>query len=283
MPERPLPWRGPPEERPALDGVPLPGRRMPLLRAGRPRKRWRWIGCFGPEVMLCAAVARIGPVPVQWWAVWDRESGTLAEHMPRRPGAVSVAGGVRVRDGSVRIDLSVDPGGPRAVETISPHGRQYAWTSKRAGVRMRGTVMVGARRLDVDARGVVDDSAGYHARHTAWRWSAGVGAAESGAAVAWNLVDGLHDAAAASERSVWVDGAPHEVGPVRFEPHLSGLAFAEGGRLGFSAEAARSHAQDLLVVSSRYEQPFGTFAGELPGAGRLACGWGVMEDHEARW
>jgi hypothetical protein len=263
--------------------MPLPGERMPLLRGGRPRKSWRWIGCFGPEVMLCAAVARIGPVPVAWWAVWDRERGVLTERMPRRPGAVTVRDGVRVRDGDARIDLALDPAGAEAVETLSPHGRQYAWTRKRAGVRMRGTVEIAGRRLEVDARGVVDDSAGYHARETAWRWSAGVGETEGGVAVAWNLVAGLHDAPAASERSVWAQGTAREVGPVAFAPGLAGVAFAEGGRLDFRAEAARSHAQHLGLVSSRYEQPFGTFSGELPGAGRLARGWGVMEAHEARW
>jgi hypothetical protein len=34
---------------------------------------------------------------------------------------------------------------------------------------------------------------------------------------------------------------------------------------------------------SEYEQPFGTFAGELPGAGALREGWDVMERHDVRW
>jgi len=25
------------------------------------RKSWTWVGGFGPDVMLCAAVARVGP------------------------------------------------------------------------------------------------------------------------------------------------------------------------------------------------------------------------------
>jgi hypothetical protein len=32
-----------------------------------------------------------------------------------------------------------------------------------------------------------------------------------------------------------------------------------------------------------YEQPFGTFAGELPGAGELREGYGVMERHDVVW
>ena len=34
---------------------------------------------------------------------------------------------------------------------------------------------------------------------------------------------------------------------------------------------------------SRYRQPFGTFAGELPGGLELAEGYGVMEDHDVHW
>jgi hypothetical protein len=50
----------------------------------------------------------------------------------------------------------------------------------------------------------------------------------------------------------------------------------------------RERRENLLVVRSEYRQPFGTFAGELPGfAGQapivLAEGWGVMEQHSALW
>ena len=156
---------------------------------------------------------------------------------------------------------------------------------------VRGTVTVGGRKLAVDAAGLVDEFAGYHARHTPWRWSAGVGLAESGAPVAWNFAEGLHDAAAASEQTVWVGGEPREVGPVRFggrgggntPADLAGVAFAEGGELRFVAEATRTRRESLLLMRSDYVQPFGTFAGELPGAGRLREGWGVRERHDVRW
>jgi hypothetical protein len=234
-------------------------------------------------VMLCAAVARIGPVPLAWWAVWDRGSRTLAESTVRGKGPVRFeAGRVRVDDGPARIDLafSEQPG----VETVSPHGGQYIWTRKQGGIAVRGEVTLAERRHEIDGRGIVDDSAGYHARHTAWLWSAGVGVAASGAEVAWNLVTGVHDAPrGGSERSVWVDGEAHEVGPVTFAPDLSSVAFAEGGELRFTAEATRARRERLVVFSSLYEQPFGTFTGTLPGAGPLRRGWGVMERHDVRW
>ncbi len=264
MPELVSAWRGPGPGRPRL---PLPPGRMPAWRGGRPLKRWTWVGAFGPELMLCAAVARIGPVTSAWWAVWD--GGVLRERTLRR------ASGLLVTPSRVEVpgvmELEVGDGTP--VEVVSPHGAQYIWTRKRGGVRVRGT----AAGLAVDALGLVDESAGYHARRTAWHWSAGVGELESGEPVAWNLVAGLHDDPAASERTVWVAGEPREVGPVAFD----GVAGVAG--LRFTAEATRARRENLLLMASDYVQPFGTFAGELPDAGPLRAGWGVMERHDVRW
>jgi hypothetical protein len=114
-------------------------------------------------------------------------------------------------------------------------------------------------------------------------WSAGVGVDASGTRVAWNLVTGVNDPERGSERTVWLDGVPREVGPVRFGQALDGVEFSGGGELRFSAEATRSRRDNLLVIRSDYEQPFGTFAGALPGGVELREGFGVIERHSARW
>jgi len=240
---------------------------MPPWRGRRPLKRWTWVGAFGPDVMLCAAVAHVGPATSAWWAVWD---GTrLSERTLRRRAGIDVAPS-RVEVPGV---LSLEVGDASEVEVVSPHGAQYAWTRKRGGVRVRGTAL----GREVDAAGLVDESAGYHARRTAWWWSAGVGLLASGESVAWNLVDGVHDAPGASERTVWVDGVPREVGPVAFDG-LRGV-----GGLRFTAAATRARRENLLLVRSDYEAPFGAFAGTVPEAGELREGWGVMERHAAVW
>ncbi len=236
---------------------------MPMLRGTRPLKRWTWVGAFGRDVMLCAAVARIGPLATSWWAVWDGRS--LREETVRRALDVTAA---RVRVPGV-LDLRVEPGA--AVEVVSPHGRQYAWTRKREAL-VHGVAL----GREVEARGLVDESAGYHARKTAWWWSAGAGVAASGEPVTWNLVAGLHDGSP-SERTVWVGGEPHEAGPAAFDG-LRGV-----GGLRFTALASRARRENLVIASSDYEQPFGTFAGELPVAGALNEGFGVMERHDVRW
>ena len=267
------PWRtGDPEPRPA---VATPPGRMPLLQGGRPLKQWHYVGVYGPAVMLCAAVARVGVARLGWWAVWDRTTRTLAEASYHRTGPVRLGPErLTLEDGPVRVELELEPGTP--VETISPHGTQHIWTRK-APVRARGSVVVAERRHEIDAHGLTDESAGYHARRTAWLWSAGVGTVASGEPVAWNLVTGVHDDPSASERTVWVDGVPHHVPPQRFD----GLAAV--GDLRFRAEATRARRENLLLLVSEYEQPFGAFEGELPVAGPLRDAYGVMERHAVRW
>jgi hypothetical protein len=257
---------------------------MRLLRGGRPLKRWRYVAAFADELMLCAATAAVGPGRSSWWAVWDRRRGVLAEHTRTiGPGLVRFGddGRVRVADRGVTIDITIDEGG--GVESVNRHGAQYVWTRKQAGRPFRGRVAMQGRTLEIDGLAIVDDTAGYHARATEWWWSAGVGRGPGGGPVGWNLVTGINDGPAASERSIWSGDAAHEVGPVTFAAGLTAVAFAEGGRLTFEEEAVRARRDDMLVVRSDYRQPFGRYSGLLPGVGRVDGGRGVMEHHVARW
>ncbi len=86
--------------------------------------------------------------------------------------------------------------------------------------------------------------------------------------MAWNLVEGIHDAPEASERTVWVAGEPREVPPVAFDG-LRGV-----GGLRFEPVATRAQRENYLLIRSDYEQPFGTFSGELPGRRPAARGLG---------
>jgi hypothetical protein len=278
---------------PALDALVLPPAHMAARRGTRPLKRWRYVGVYGPELMLCVGSAHVGPGRQSFWAVWDRATHRLHERTRRSGGGVRLGldrpGRVLVLDGDVEIELELDE--VDGVETVCPVGPRadgaYSWTRKQGGVRARGTVAIGRVVHELDALAVVDDSAGYHARRTAWRWCAGVGRAEDGRALAWNLVEGINDPAHDSERTVWVDGEPVEVGPVaRFAEDLGAVATDDGVALRFSEEAVRERDENLLLIRSSYRQPFGTFAGALPGpTGPLALaeGYGVMEEHKAVW
>jgi hypothetical protein len=248
----------------------LPPRRMAPLAAGRPLKRWRYVGVYRPDVMLCIGDARVAGIRQRWWAV-SLPDGSLFEGR----GRVRVQVGRAEQDVAIELELRESEG----VEIVSPHGGSWIWTRKQAGVPVRGEVRVAGRSFSLDGDyGFVDESAGYHARHTAWRWSAGIGRAEDGRAVAWNLVDGVHDSPRNSERTVWIDGEPHEVPPQAFADDLSRV-----GQLDFREWAAREARVNLGLMRNRYRQPFGEFSGLLPGGLRLAEGYGVMEEHDVLW
>jgi hypothetical protein len=107
-------------------------------------KRWRYVGVYGPEMMLCAGIARVGGVPQCFWAVSDRERRLLHERTRRRLGAVALPdGAVRVRDGGVAIDLLLAPAG-EAIAVRSRHGGGEIRTRK-APVTARGTVGLDGR------------------------------------------------------------------------------------------------------------------------------------------
>jgi uncharacterized protein DUF2804 len=250
---------------------------MPSHRGLRPLQAWRYVGIYGRELLACIGAVRIGPLRQAFWAVWDRADGRLYERTTMRRKFVELKPGrVCVRDPLVSLELGLDE--TRGVETVCPAGRHYAWTRKQGGINATGVVEIAGAQRRVAARAVVDDTAAYYPRYTSWRWSAGVGVAVDGRPVAWNLVSGINDPPRNSERTVWLDGEPIEVGPCSFADDLSAV---DG--LRFEPEAERERNENVLIVRSKYRQPFGTFSGELPGSVELAEAYGVMEYHEVWW
>ena len=274
-----IPWRGPGDGRPDL---PLPPGPMPLWRDGNLRKRWRYVGFYGEKLMLCAAHAEVGPTGQSFWVLWDREQGRELAHTTLRPGSREVVlDGPRLLIDAPGLHADLRLGEAEPIESICPSGSGWGWTRKRAGVPMAGTVEIPGRRLAVEGFGVDDESAGYQARHTSWHWSAGVGTAADGRAVAWNLVEGINDPPEKSERAIWVDGVPREPAPVAFAG-LDAVAFGDGSRLQFTGGAERKRDDNFLLVRSTYRHRFGTFTGALEGLD-LREGRGVMESHDALW
>jgi hypothetical protein len=295
---------------------------MPLLRGTRPLKRWRYVAIFCEELMACAAVVRVGPARQTFWAVllrgagWGSQPGSgprlleRTRRLPRRGAVELPAGRLRLCDANgtgaparagvldrgvgaavrrrrdrvpgVVLDLVLeeDPG----IEAVCPHGDGYVWTRKQAGIAARGSIALdGGPPRAIEALAVIDDTAGYHARVTEWRWAAGVGVDPAGTPLAFNLVAGVNDPPRGSERAVWVAGVPREAPPAVFASDLTRITSADGVELRFAAEARRSRRENLLLVRSEYCAPFGSFAGTLPGGVELAHGLGVVEHHRARW
>jgi hypothetical protein len=284
---------------------PVPPARMPLLRGTRPLKRWRYVAIFCEEVMACAATVQVGPARQSFWAVLLRgEQPGSPPRLLERTRLLPRSDAVELSPSRLRIhDRSVDQRGRRggagaviacdfalaegaAVEVACAHGEGggYVWTRKQAGVAARGTIAIdGGRPQAIEARAVIDDTAGYHARVTEWRWAAGVGVDPGGTPLAFNLVEGVNDPPSGSERAIWVAGVPREAPAVSFAADLTRIDAADGSVLRFTPEAQRSRRENLLLVRSEYRAPFGAFSGTLPGGLQLLDGLGVVEHHRARW
>jgi hypothetical protein len=271
---------------------------MPLFRGSRPLKRWRYVAVFCEELMACAAQIQLGPVHQSFWAVLPRGEDRARERthtflrrnavelVPGRPaahaGGEREPGRLRIDDENVLLDLRLDE--DEGIEVVCPHGRAHVWTRKQAGVSARGTLALdGGPPREIEARAVIDDTAGHHARFTEWWWSAGVGSAPDGSVLAWNLVEGINDPPTGSERAVWSAGEPAETPPVSFTRDLSAIRSADGSELRFLPKAERRRRENLLIVRSDYRAPFGVFSGTLPGGVELARGLGVVEHHRAWW
>jgi hypothetical protein len=264
------------------------------------------VGIFCNELMACAALVQIGPARQSFWALHVRDPQLQRERtrlLPRRgeielvtgrapshsapantPPADAIAepGRLRIRDRGVALDLQLDE--DSGVEALCAHGHGTIWTRKQAGIAAHGTLAIdGGPPHVVQALAVIDDTAGHHARHTEWRWCAGVGERADGTALAWNLVSGVNDPPSDSERAVWVSGTPFEPAPVDFSSDLARIDCTDGSTLHFQAETERARHDNLLIVSSDYRAPFGRFSGTLPGGIELARGLGVAEHHRARW
>jgi Protein of unknown function (DUF2804) len=254
---------------------------LPLFDHGQLRKRWRYVGLFAEEVMLCAARAEVGPLAQSFWVLWDRRGRQQWAQTVLKPGSREVTmEGPRLEIDGPGLRASLRLGEATPIETTCPSGRSLAWTRKRVGVPIEGTVEVPGRRWEVAGRGVDDESAGHHKRRTSWRWSAGVGTATDGRPVAWNLVEGINDPPSESERAIWIDGEPVEPPPVSFDP--VGIDLKGGETMRFAGESEHTHEDNYLLIRSHYRHRFGSFSGTLGGV-ELAQGLGVMEEHDARW
>src|SRR5437588_871183 len=106
-----LPYRGTfGEPRPArLADLPLPPGPMPSHHRGRPLKAWRYIGVYGPEVMLCLAQVRIGRARQTFWAVWDRAGRSLYERSVLGRGSLRLdTGRAELRERGVGVELRLE-------------------------------------------------------------------------------------------------------------------------------------------------------------------------------
>lgn len=295
----------------AIDPVPRAPRR------GRVR-RWCYVAAGDGDTLVGAAVVHLGVAGVAF--AFARVGGVQGTWDLTRPLARGVrvgevpAGGAAVRAGEARLELHPDGridldvptrtgrlrADVRSEGTITPavlstRTEAGGWnvTRKAAGMPVTGEVQLGAGPivgLAADAGAWSDWTAGRQDRRTTWRWAAGAGSTADGRRVGVNASTGMNRREA-GEDVVWWDGVPHALelaslaatGDVAVDPwQVSG----PGTSLHLEPHGSRSADERLVVATSRYVMPFGTWTGSLTDPDgraaevRLA---GVAEDHLAVW
>lgn len=273
------PYRGSGLDRP---DVAVPPEHLALFRPWQLRKRWHYVSFWSRDVSFCLARASVGPLAQEYWGLWDRASEPFLERSHRFTHRLQLEPNrVRLSDGDVKIDVTFES--CTSFEVYRPVGRAYIWSHKDYCRQAKGTVHNGATTRKVEGVIFVDINAGYHERHTHWRWAAGAGLDQHKRLIAFNVITGLFDTPANSERTIWIDDEAQEVGPVTFSADLSTVSFAEGGMLTFQPDALIEHHDNFLLVRSDYFHWFGIYTGTLSGGIELREAYGVCERHDALW
>lgn len=299
------------------------GRARRLLRDLR-RKTWCWVGVFQEDTVVAAAIADVGYLGVAW--AYVAEGDRIVEEVWKAPASIGVRPGPPLKaavalaprrlislapteKGGLTLTLELpglragfDIGAGRSLTVVSDLGRGAGLpgaTVKRGGLTAKGAFEVEGRRVPLDkAFACIDWTTGFFPRRTVWQWACGAGRDVVGRATGFNLARGVHDDARGrfTENALWIDGEPAPLPPVTF---LVGegrspwtVRSAKGSEAGlvdlvFEPRGERSEDVDLLLVSSKYRQPFGAFSGTLRDARgrevRLEGVPGVTEDHLAVW
>jgi hypothetical protein len=304
------------------EGPPTPAIPLPATR----RKRWIYVGIYDPRFVLGVAVADIGiagnafvylgelnrRAPRAWKAVgspwsavvgrrharWHVGDDTIGVTLPDglAPGRVHGAVGVGVDVARFDLALSRTTDAVTAMTCVAPAGDdargRWNLTVKDNTLAAKGTVEWGSERFEVSAPATVDVTDAYAPRHTAWRWASLAGQSADGRAVGVNLCEIHNDSERARENVVWLDGVAHPVGAVRFAFDETAHDASpweirgDGVDLRFDPSGMRVGHEDLVLIKSRFVQPYGRFRGTLRVGGeavRIEDVVGVVEDHDALW
>jgi hypothetical protein len=270
-------------------------------------KRWHFVSVAGPDGIIAVAVANLGYMGLGFAYAYERKSGRLERFEVKMPfgiGAVipdsadegptrlslpqglllldPARGKLEVRSRAIKAEFDIAPAAPFDADwRIASAGAHR--TRKRMGGIGQGVVQFDTGSFELSGAVLYDWSRGALARETAWRWAAGSTIMDGDKQIAWNLRTGFDDPTEA-ENVIWVDGVPTPLGPATIEPATGSDPWrvsAGALRLAFTPDGEHHENVDWGILASRYRQPHGRFRGywhEQP-----LEGYGVVEDHWARW
>ncbi len=192
---------------------------------------------------------------------------------------------VRFDSPDLNLALNVARVGTGLSAISSAPGRPFHHTWKLCALPVALRIGRAGQIIDEPASGALDFTLGYPPRHSLWNWASLDGQTADGRKVGVNLVaqfmNGLENALWLGDQLIPLAQASFDYDParllapwrVRTEDGLVDVTFTPDGQ--------RAEHLDALVLRSRFAQPFGRFEGRI--GNQQACGFGVVEEHEALW
>jgi hypothetical protein len=301
-------------------------RKGPLFRVAH-EKRWVYAAVASGDLLVAAAVVRLGYVANCFAFAYDRAAGRIVgKYTAVAPPLAAEVGdtgdeGCRARFGWLGAHVAIERGrGERdyRLEVQAPQLRVSARLSTESmpprigaiaaipgppaglfnatekGVLLPavGEAIAGGRHYDLEGGlGGYDYTAGFLARHTAWRWAFLLGRARGAERVALNLVQGF---VGEPECAVWIDGElfPVSEGRIEMTPGQPLAPWRVGtaeGEVDLRFEPGDLHAEERNygIIASKFLQPVGSYSGtiRLPGRAPIELDGvlGVAEDQDVLW
>ena len=215
---------------------------------------------------------------------WGRTCLSLADN-----GCVVDLGGARTPTHIVTRPRSLARATP--IAAVVPIEGGYANATEKRLSEVSAEIIADGHRFLLDrALAAYDHTAGFLARHTAWRWALGMGFAKSGERIAFNLVEGFVGEA---ECGGWVGDELFGLGEGRFDfdterPSEPWQVRTTCGAidLTFHPQAIHAEDKDMWLVRSKFIQPIGSFEGRVVLGGKrfeVARLAGVTEHQDVLW
>jgi hypothetical protein len=284
------------------------------------RKKWLYVAIAAEDVWISLAVVRtgyaatafafaydfasktmlvdrtvLGPTPLSRVADGPHDEGAVARFAMGKTSFVLARGGsrldVRVKIGALDVEAALDESSaPPSITAVARLGDGLInATEKRALTKVSGTARIDGRTVDLSrAVGGWDYTHGLLPRHTKWNWAFGLGKANDGRPIGFNVVQGFVGEA---ECAAFIDGDVHPIAEPKFgfdadRPELPWTLRGDGIDLTFETGAVHAQHTNLGIIRSRFVQPVGTFSGLIRIAGKDVLVRnlpGVVEDQDVLW
>jgi hypothetical protein len=281
------------------------------LRRGQ-RKTWLYAGAFSSRYYAGFAIADAGIVATAFAYIFDAQTGQYVEEKTTAPFAFGSGFDPDLKTTWDLKKFSIRPQGDKLICTYEGKRLQIKMTVLENGKGSTTIAPAGDRPFhhtyknlllptEVEARvdgqetkfggniGGIDFSKGYPPRHTFWNWASMNAVTDSGIEFGVNLVGDFNNSI---ENALWVAGEVSQLSQATFSygrpvdksnwqiATLDGILSMEFKPLGMRGEDI-----NVLLMVSRFKQPFGIFTGtvRLHGQSHKFTGYGVVEEHFAKW